>query len=79
MKLFIFILLLSIIIVVGQDLVYKRIPKYNMGYFILDYFERMELNNCFKKQISEYETHLKCLKNGELVDVLIKIESGIWI
>ena len=78
MKLMILIILLSIILTTG-DIIYERIPKYNVGYFMLDYFDKMGLYDCFKKQINEHEINLKCLKNEELIDIIIKIETSAWV
>ena len=78
MKLIILIIFLSIILITG-DIIYERIPKYNVGYFILDYFDKMGLYDCFKKQINEHEINFKCLKNNELINIILKIDADVWI
>jgi len=75
-------MILIFILVVGcMCQLYERIPKYHVGAFMQDYLESREINDCFYTILSaSWDEHggeelsLKCLRNGELVTLLLKIE-----
>ena len=73
---FIFIFILLIIIVNAQDLIYERIPKYNVGYFIQGFFEQNGIYDCFKKKIDNHLIYLKCIKERKIVDIIISIHGN---
>ena len=74
---FVLLLLLftAILTVRAQDIVYERIPKYNVGYFVQDFFEQRGIYDCFKRQIDNNLLYLKCMKERKIIDIIISIHG----
>ena len=52
---------------------YERIPKYQVGEFMLYYLESRGINDCFYNIMEDEKLYLKCLRNGELVTLSLQI------
>ena len=76
MRILLFFCILFIIIVNAQDIIYERIPKYNVGYFVQDYFEQNRIYDCFKQKINNNLLYLKCMREREILDIIISIHRS---
>jgi len=71
-----FFCILFIVIVNAQDIIYERIPKYNVGYFVQDFFEQNRIYDCFKRKINNNLLYLKCMKERKILDIIISIHGN---
>ena len=71
-----FFCILFIVIVNAQDIIYERIPKYNVGYFVQDFFEQNGIYDCFKRKINNNLLYLKCMKERKILDIIISIHGN---
>ena len=46
---------------------------------ISNFLAHHQINNCFERLQGEHELHLKCLREGELVNVFLSIGESIYI
>jgi len=75
MRIILCLLLLFLMIASAQDIMYERIPKYNIGPFLHDFFNQRGIYDCFKRQIDNNLLYLKCLKERNVVDIIISIHG----
>jgi len=59
----------------AQDIIYERIPKYNIGPFLHDFLDQRGIYDCFKRQINNNLLYLKCLKERNVLDIIISIHE----
>ena len=73
-----FSLLFLILVIVQGDNIYERIPKYQVDIYIVRFFNMTGMNNCFQNIVDENLLFLKCLKRGDLYDVIIQVHPTIY-
>lgn len=58
---------------------YIRIDPFEVADRIIQFLEYHKINNCFERLEGEDELHLKCLRDGGLIDVHVLIDEEFYI
>ena len=60
-------------------ILWTRIPKYQVGEYVSNFLEENQIYDCFHHYPQPDILHLKCLKDGQLVNVKFGLNDDKYI